>query len=64
MSALLQPCKTEFPCHVPGSMATSLVVSDVMLQGEGLLGSFNTLSEESHLVKDNCTLDFKTFEGK
>ena len=41
-----------------------MVVCDVMLQGEGLLSGFNVLSEESHLVKVNCSFDFKTFEGK
>ena len=45
-------------------MVTSVVVYDVMLQGEGLLGCFNVLLEESHLMKVNCSFDFQTFEGK
>ena len=35
-----------------------------MLQGEGFLGDLNVLREESHLVKVNCSFDFKTFGRK
>ena len=59
-----QPCKIELPCHTAGNTATNMVVCDVMLQGEVLLGGFNILSEESYLVKVNCFFDFKTFKGK
>ena len=45
-------------------MATNVVVCDVVMQGEELLGGFNVLSEESHLVKVNGSFDFKTFKGK
>lgn len=41
-----------------------MVACDVMLQGEALLGGFDVLSEELHLVKVYCSFDFKTFEGK
>ena len=40
-----------------------MVVSDVTLQGKGLLDGFNVLSEEPHLMKVNCSFDFKNFEG-
>ena len=40
-----------------------MVVCDVMLQGEGLLSGFNVLSEESHLVKVNCSFDLRPSRG-
>ena len=64
LPAWFQFCKIEFPCHGPGSMATNVVVCDVVMQGEGLLGGFNILSEESHLMKVNGSFDFKTFKAK